>query len=776
MAFRSMKDRRTTRGGGERSLSASPPLVWSVRLLLPAFVAALVIPTGTLIGLTTYVNTRREITRLANANMVEAARQAREKTADFLGRAEPTLRLTLDLLASDPACGATKRRPPTEEEWKARARLLLRVKQAHPEITMIHFADEFGDFTMADRYPGRENGAELEARRSLWLHHRWIRGDRTYGRLYEARSAAQWGPPMVRNRRFDARQRLWYKKARHRRKLFWSPPYLFVASQRPGITASLPLLIGQRAAGVLGLSFELKDLSPFVKALSREPGSKVFLLTEHLIRGYADARQDLAPTDQVFMVTDEGVVFPDGMRIPSDSGPDAVRSGSQTAGARDHSLIAAARRLYQETRSAPPEEQRPVHEFRSANAHHLGVYQRFNVGNLRWMVVVAVPEVNVLGPVRRNSLLTLAWCLLALLASLAIGATLAARIARPLRAFAREMRQVEQLLISPTPSPSSVIEEVRIMGQALDRMKASLSSFQKYVPADLVRALLRSGQEARLGGETATLTLMFADIANFTPISERLSPTELVDVLADYFEEVEAAISRHDGIVDKYIGDAVMAFWGAPISPTDSPEQQACAAVLEYLERVQQLKQQHEAEGRTVFEARIGLHTGEALVGNMGSQRRMNYTAMGDSVNVAKRLEELNRTYGTRILISEATYMAVQEEFEARLIDRVLVRGRSTPIRIYELLGRRGQLDERLRPVLEHYAEGLRLYVAREWQPAADEFQQALDRGPDPDGPSRLFLARCRTYSKAPPPEDWDGVSVAGSSLGGESAREVARQ
>jgi adenylate cyclase len=758
MADRLAKTHRTPGKGGENPLTTSSRPAWSVCLLLPVFVAALVIPTGTLIGLTTYVNTRREITRLANANMAEAARQAQQKTADFLGRAEPTLRLTLALLASDPACGTTEGRPPTEAEWKARARLLLRVKQAHPEVTMVHYSDEFGDFTMADRYPGRENSVRLEARASLWLHHRWVRGSRSYGRLYEARSAALWGPPMVRDHRFDARRRLWYRKATHRRRLFWSPPYRFAASLRPGITASLPLLIGRRVAGVLGSSFELKDLSPFVKALSREPGSKVFLLTEHLIKEYPGARQDLIPTNQVFVVTDEGVVSPDGAMIPSDNSRASVSSLPQSSQGTDRSLIAAAIRLYQQTRNSPPEAQSPMHEFRSAGAQYLGVYQRFNVENLRWMVVVAVPEKNVLGPVRQNSLLTLGWGFLALLASLCIGAALAARISRPLRAFAEEMRRVEQLMISQDPSPPSVIEEVRIMGHALDRMKASLSSFQKYVPADLVRALLRSGQEARLGGETATLTLMFADITNFTLISERLSPTDLVDVLAGYFEEIEAAISRHNGIVDKYIGDAVMAFWGVPIAPTESPEHHACAAALEYLERVQHLKRQHEAGDRPVFEVRIGLHTGEALVGNMGSQQRMNYTAMGDSVNVAKRLEELNRTYGTRILISEATYLAVQEEFEARLIDRALVRGRSTPIRIYELLAHRGQLDERLRPVLEQYAEGLRLYHSREWQAAAAQFQRASEIGPHPDGPSLLFLARCRSFHDAPPAEDWDGV------------------
>jgi len=345
------------------------------------------------------------------------------------------------------------------------------------------------------------------------------------------------------------------------------------------------------------------------------------------------------------------------------------------------------------------------------------------------------------------------------------GGFLSIQVTRPLRAFAREMERVGVLDIPAEPSPDSPVAEIHQMGQVLDRMKASLGSFEKYVPADLVRLLVRTGKEARLGGETARLTLFFADVVDFTAASERLEPTELVAALADYLEELEGIIGRHEGIVDKYIGDSIMAIWGAPIKPDPHPEVRACAAALEISERLATMRDQHAKEGRVGFEARIGIHTGDAMIGNIGSQRRMNYTAMGDAVNVASRVEALNRFYGTRILVGESTREAAGEAFEFRLIDCVAVKGRQAGIRIHELLSRHGMLSKSEEQLRRAYEQGLECYRQRHWEAAATAFRTCLALVPG-DRPAQVLLARCEGFATAPPPADWDGVFLMTTKVG----------
>jgi adenylate cyclase len=343
---------------------------------------------------------------------------------------------------------------------------------------------------------------------------------------------------------------------------------------------------------------------------------------------------------------------------------------------------------------------------------------------------------------------------------MAAGVWLSLQLARPLRAFAGEMQQVGQFVLNSEPVTSSSLYEVEQMGQALDRMKTSLRSFAKYVPIDLVRRLHQSGREATLGGQTARMSVLFSDVVGFTGISERTPIEALVEALAVYLEEMESVISAHGGIVDKYIGDAVMAFWGAPIHDQPEHAKGACAAALEYLRREEQRRSQPNRAGELHLEGRMAIHTGEALVGNFGSQRRIAYTAIGDTVNLASRLEALNRRYGTRVLISETTRDAVADAFELRLVDHVATYGRAGGIRIYELLAQAGDLNERQRAVRRAYEDGFARYLRRDWRGASEQFQKALALSDGQDGPSRALLARCEAFEQSPPPPDWKGVFV----------------
>ena len=266
---------------------------------------------------------------------------------------------------------------------------------------------------------------------------------------------------------------------------------------------------------------------------------------------------------------------------------------------------------------------------------------------------------------------------------------MAVRIARPLRTIADDLLQVAQFRLAPHPSPQSFVREVAVVADAVDRMKASLRSFGRYVPADLVREMLAQGQEARLGGETRCLTIHFSDIESFTTLSEHLTPTDLVRHLAEYLDCMSETIRDQQGTIDKFIGDGIMAFWNAPNAVPDHAAQ-ACRAALRAQERLAALRPRWEAAGQPVFKARIGLHTGEVIVGNFGTEERFAYTAMGDPVNLASRLEGQNKAYGTYICASQAVRDAAGPDFEWRRLDRVAVVGRSEGTDMYELLGERG--------------------------------------------------------------------------------------
>src|SRR5262249_43477663 len=210
------------------------------------------------------------------------------------------------------------------------------------------------------------------------------------------------------------------------------------------------------------------------------------------------------------------------------------------------------------------------------------------------------------------------------------------------------------------------------------------------------------------------------------------------------------------GTVDKYIGDAVMAFWGAP-EPHPGHALAACTAALRGQQALRRLREKWAAEGKPPFRARIGIHTGEAVVGNIGSAARMNYTVIGDAVNLASRLEGLNKFYGTEILLSEDTFREAQGGVVARPLDWVSVKGKSKAVLVYELLGLKGEADPSSAEVVRVYAEALEHYRGQDWAGAVELFQRVLGLRPD-DAPPREMLGRCRDYQAAPPGQGWDGV------------------
>jgi len=285
-------------------------------------------------------------------------------------------------------------------------------------------------------------------------------------------------------------------------------------------------------------------------------------------------------------------------------------------------------------------------------------------------------------------------------------------------------------------------------------------AFQQYLSPEVIRRLLENPDLVK--PRKTEITVMFTDVRGFTTISEKLDAQELAALLNEYLTDMTQIVFRHNGTLDKYIGDAVMAFWGAPFEEPGHATR-GCHAALEMIARLKEMQKKWKSEGRPVLDIGVGLTTGMASVGNMGSALRYGYTALGDTVNLSARLEGLNKEYGSHILLSETTYVEVEDPLLIfRELDLIRVKGKLQPVTLYELLGSRGTQEgdaPGLEDHLELFAVGRACYQKRRWQDAQIVFEQIVERWPD-DGPARMYVNRCREYHVAGPEQDWDGVYV----------------
>lgn len=287
-------------------------------------------------------------------------------------------------------------------------------------------------------------------------------------------------------------------------------------------------------------------------------------------------------------------------------------------------------------------------------------------------------------------------------------------------------------------------------------------TFGRYVDPRVVEGLIDRQSPAAIDGERRVMTVLFCDMKGFTRLSEGMTPQGLVKVMNHYLSTMSGPIRSHRGIIDKYIGDAIMAYWGPPFTEHSEQARLACLAAVEMADRGVALRTElPELLGvRTVpsdCDVRIGVATGEVLVGSIGSEFMMSYTVMGDAVNLASRLEGANKIYGTHSLASGPAIEAAGDAIEAREIDRVVVAGQSHPQTVFEIMGRKGELGEKLQALRERYAEGLAAYRAQRWDDARQAFRAALEAIPG-DGPSLVLGRRVDEFEANPPPANWDGA------------------
>ena len=360
-------------------------------------------------------------------------------------------------------------------------------------------------------------------------------------------------------------------------------------------------------------------------------------------------------------------------------------------------------------------------------------------------------------------LFTLAGCL-----GIGAGIFVSAHIVRTLRRLAEGTAAVQAGHFAITV-PVDTNDEVGQLALAFNRMVEEIrirekikDAFGKFVDPRIVANLIATASGEFDRAERQVVTVFFSDIAGFTSMSEQLTASAIVNMLNHYFTAVTAPIRDNHGIVDKYIGDGLMAFWAAPFSPGDTHASSACFSALQQQAALDGLNKELPnlvglRRGAPTLRVRMGIATGEVIVGTIGSSVSKSFTVIGDTVNVASRLVGANEVYGTRIIISEDTLRLGRQEVEVRELDLVTVVGRSEPIRIYELLGRTGELVTGTLELAHEFEDGLKAYREREWAAAEERFQRCLEMRPA-DRPSAIYMERIAEMRRSPPPANWNGV------------------
>ncbi len=341
-------------------------------------------------------------------------------------------------------------------------------------------------------------------------------------------------------------------------------------------------------------------------------------------------------------------------------------------------------------------------------------------------------------------------------------------LVRPMRRLLAGTKAVQGGALD-TVVPITSKDEIGALTEAFNHMVGELrvkeqirETFGKYIDPRIVAGLIDRPALTAPGGERRMMTVLFCDMKGFTSLSEGLTPRGLVNVLNAYLTTMSEPIREHDGIIDKYIGDAVMAYWGPPFTSDADQAAFGCLAALDQLARLALFRQELPElmglkRGVPDVDARVGIATGDVVVGTIGSDVMKSYTVVGDTVNLASRLEGVSKTYGTRILVTETTARMAAMVVETREIDALLVVGKSEPERVFEVLGRKGAVDASTLALRERFATGLAAYRRQAWSEAETEFQGCLAVAPQ-DGPARVFLERIRHLAEHPPGPGWNGV------------------
>jgi adenylate cyclase len=572
-----------------------------------------------------------------------------------------------------------------------------------PHIASFYIADSRGNFVQTRQDP--ELATRIIDQTARPATEKWIYRDSGY-KIIETKTVAS---------NFDPRVRPWYHNTEKTNKIYWSDVYIYYSTRKPGITGSHPILDKNgNLTAIIGVDITLHSLAEFVNTQRLRKNAVLFIVND----------KDQAITE--WNSSDKEKTTNQNARLPlvHESLMPWVVDAYNKHKATGHDIVIST----------------------TNGIEYMGVFVDFpDSFGKKWKIAAVVPEAEVTGPTRKiiyqavfiAAVITLTCLLLVYIAS--------GWITQPIKKLAGEAGLIKDFQLEKVAGVHSNFTEIRTLNDAFVSMKSGLDSFKRYVPAELVRQLIATGKEAKLGGEKSRLAIMFTDVVGFTTISESLPAEDLMLQLSDYLERLTQIIENELGTVDKYIGDGIMAFWGAPRRLED-PAYYACRAALQCQTAGQDMNQKWLAENKPPMPTCIGIHIGETIVGNVGSSERMNYSIFGDNVNLASRLEGINRFYGTGVIISHDVY---QE----------MVKGKTKRIKIYELVAEKDTtISKELANYYEQFEGAINAYLKKEWDHALQLFEELHQQNPA-DKPVKLFIERCRQYrdNLDSLPANWDG-------------------
>lgn len=596
-------------------------------------------------------------------------------------------------------------------------RLCAGFLRAYPQLREVNFGTEQGSIFGAER---RDEGVV-----NLYQIERGSAHDPTAHLRYEFVDAE--GKPAgtkEEESEYDPRVRPWYVGAARRKGTFWTEPYVFMTDKaQAGVTAAHAVRDAEgKRIGVMSCDVELEDLSRFLQGLRvGKTGFGMLVNRENKVVCHPDMERAV--------VREGEAIRPRAVRemgLPWLS--EAVKRAPAGEGFMERVRPNGGGVRIVSVHPLPPE---------------LG---------LDWKIVLAVPEDDFVGELKWTNRVVMFFAAAIILVAVLAIAAVSRRISKPLEVLTLEAEKIRELDLEGDIEIQSHVVEIERISRAMARLKTAMRAFEKYVPATLVKKLIRTGEEARLGGRVETLTIFFSDIESFTTISESAPPQMLMLHLSEYLDELTKIILSCGGTVDKYIGDGIMAFWGAPLADEKHAEHAVRAAIL-CRRKLKVLNARWAEEGKPLLHTRIGIHTGETVVGNLGSSERMNYSLLGDSVNLAARLEGVNKVYGTSVLISETTFSQLGDGFVTRPIDYVVVKGKSRRVKVFEVLDLKDDEADPDRVALaERCTEAFALYREREWKKCVALLEKTRETHPD-DVPSGRLLERCKDFIDNPPEE-----------------------
>jgi len=527
-------------------------------------------------------------------------------------------------------------------------------------------------------------------------------------------------------------KRDWYLQTELQKNVTWSNAYIFSTTKLPGITLSIPLgyYNDNSAIGVISTDISLNHFSDLLKSIKMSENSESYLINEEneIIATSANSKTfeiDEKTNNLTLVKTTE-----------SDNAILKTAAKNLISGSSEHTKFNINGIEY--TASLKKLEKLPLY------------------------LISIAPESDFTAAFESVKANMFAISAFLFIISFGVIFLLSKRISTPISSLCNSAKAIGEMRLDEYPNPpKSNIVEIKELSNAMDSMKLSISTFAKYAPKELVRKLVKKGEEPILGGMTKEITMLFSDIEKFSTVSEKLPAEYLVLHLSEYFDELTKEIMKHNGIIDKYIGDSIMAIWGAP-NPDENQVINACNAALGCQKILEELKEKWAPLGKPPLPTRIGIHTGQAIVGNIGSQDRMNFTAIGDSVNIASRLEGANKYYGTKILVSESVEDIAKGRILFRVIDKIAVKGRSSGIVVYEPLCSMKDADDeeyyRLIDLCAKAKEAFELYQNQEFEGALKHYKSMLLLFPNLNISIEPLINRCEEFIKTPP-VNWDGTN-----------------